>query len=104
LDSIKNIQIGTCLTAVDLSNETIIAVFPQSLYFGDTMEHALNPPAQLWDYGTTVEVVPKQFSGGKSLHGIHHPVEDIIILFHMHGCISYFGTQLPTSDEMKQCR
>jgi hypothetical protein len=55
----KNIQIGTCITALDLRNETIIASFPQSLYFGNTMETSLIPPAQLWNYGLTVYVVPK---------------------------------------------
>jgi hypothetical protein len=29
LEPIKNIQIGTCITAIDLTNETIIASFPQ---------------------------------------------------------------------------
>jgi hypothetical protein len=58
------------------------------------METSLIPPAQLWNYGITVDVVPKQYSDGKSLHGIHHPDEDIFIPFHMHGCISYFSTRL----------
>jgi hypothetical protein len=38
LDTIRNIQVGTCVTALDLNNETIIASFPQSLYFGNTMK------------------------------------------------------------------
>jgi hypothetical protein len=46
LEAIKNIQVGTCITAMDLENKTIIASFPQSLYFGDTMETSLIPPAQ----------------------------------------------------------
>jgi hypothetical protein len=60
LEAIKNIQIGTCIAAVDLKDKTIIAAFPQSLYFGDTMGTSLIPPAQLWNYGITVEVVLKQ--------------------------------------------
>jgi hypothetical protein len=80
LESIKGIQVGTCVTAIDLTNETIIASFPQSLYFGDSMENSLIPPAQLWDNGITVNVVPKQYSDGKSLHGIHHPEENILYL------------------------
>jgi hypothetical protein len=93
-DAIRNIQVGTCITAVDLHGETIIACFPQSLYFGDTMEHSLIPPAQLWAHGITVDVVPKQYSDGKSLHGIHHPDADIFIPFDLHCCISYFSTRL----------
>jgi hypothetical protein len=85
LDAIKNIQIGTCITAIDLKDEAIIAAFPQRLYFGDTMETSLIPPAQLWHYGITVYVVPKQYSDGRSLHGIHHQDENIFIPFHMHG-------------------
>ena len=42
-DAIRNIQVGTCITAIDLNGETIIASFPQSLYFGDSMEHSLVP-------------------------------------------------------------
>jgi hypothetical protein len=71
--AIKDIPVGTCITCIDLDGETIIASFPQSLYFGNSMETSLIPPIQLWDYGVTVDVVPKQYSDGKSLHGIHHP-------------------------------
>jgi hypothetical protein len=53
LEPIKNIQVGTCITAIDLNEKTIIASFPQSLYFGDTMETSLIPPAQLWHHGIT---------------------------------------------------
>jgi hypothetical protein len=47
----KGIQVGTCITAVALDGETIIASFPQSLHFGDTIEISLIPPSQLWDHG-----------------------------------------------------
>jgi hypothetical protein len=104
LESIKNIQVGTCITAIDLKDETIIASFPQSLYFGNTMETSLIPPAQLWNYGVTVDVVPKQYSDGKSLHGIHHPDENVFIPFHMYGCLPYFSTHLPTDKEIYNCR
>lgn len=103
-NAIKNIPVGTCITAIDLDGETIIASFPQSLYFGETMETSLIPPAQLWHHGLTVDVVPKQYSDGKSLHGIHHPNENVFIPFNLHGCISYFSTRLPTDEEIDQCR
>jgi hypothetical protein len=102
--AIKDIPVGTCITAIDLDSETIIASFPQSLYFGNTMETSLIPPAQLWDYGITVDVVPKQYSDGRTLHGIHHPTDNVFIPFHMHGCISYFITRLPTDEEIDNCR
>ena len=68
------------------------------------MEHSLVPPAQLWAHGITVDVVPKQYSDGKSLHGIHHPDADVFIPFQLHGCISYFPTRLPTNSEIDNCR
>jgi hypothetical protein len=78
----KNITVGTCITAIDLEGETIIASFLQSLNFGDTMKTSLITPVQLWDFGITVDVVPKPNSDGKSLHGIHHPDLNVFIPFH----------------------
>jgi hypothetical protein len=68
------------------------------------MENSLIPPAQLWSHGITVDVVPKQYSDGHSLHGIHHPDENVFIPFHLHGCISYFSTRLPTQNKLQECR
>jgi hypothetical protein len=68
------------------------------------METSLIPPAQLWNFGITVDVVPKQYSDGKSLHGIHHPDSNTFIPFHLHGCISYFSTRLPTQEEIDTCQ
>jgi hypothetical protein len=102
-EAIKNIPVGTCITKINLEDETIFASFPQSLYFGDTMKTSLIPPAQLWDFGITDDVVPKQYSDGKSLHGIHHPDSNVFIPFHLYGCISYFLTPLPSDKEINQC-
>jgi hypothetical protein len=41
LEAIKNIQLGTCITSIDLENKTIVASFLQSLYFGEEMETSL---------------------------------------------------------------
>ena len=49
LNTMKNIEVVTAITAIDLEGETIIGVFNESLWFGDTMEHSLMPPIQLWD-------------------------------------------------------
>jgi Reverse transcriptase (RNA-dependent DNA polymerase) len=68
------------------------------------MENSLLSPAQLWDHGVTLDVVPKQYSDGQSIHGIHHPDENIHIPFHLHGCISYFCTRLPSKEEINNCR
>ena len=34
------------------------------------MNRLLIPPAQLWDIGTTVDVISKQYNDGRSLHCI----------------------------------
>lgn len=68
------------------------------------MENSLIPPIQLWEYGITVDVVPKQYSDGRSIHGMHHPDENIFVPFYLHGCISYFSTRLPTLHEINTCR
>ena len=100
----NDIVVGTSITAIDLENETIIRVFPQSLYFGKGMKDSLIPPAHMWDYGMVVYVVPKQYSSGKSLHGIYHHDEKITAPFNLHGCMSYIPTRLPTKNEKENCR
>jgi hypothetical protein len=80
-NAIRNIKVGTCITAFDLQGETVIACFPHSLYFGDSMENSLVPPAQFRAHGATVDVVTKQYSNGKLLHGIHHANTNVFIPF-----------------------
>ena len=104
LGVMKNITVGTAITAIDLEDETIIGVFPQSLYFGESMKDSFLPPVQMWDYGMVVDVVPKQYSSGKSLHGIYHHDEKIIVPFSIHGCMSYIPTRLPSREEKRTCR
>eukprot|EP00934_Nitzschia_sp_Nitz4_P001469 Nitzschia sp. Nitz4//scaffold498_size9664//494//4337//NITZ4_009088-RA/size9664-snap-gene-0.10-mRNA-1//-1//CDS//3329553087//1469//frame0 len=104
MDSLSNIPIGTAITAVDLEDETIILVFNEALYFGAAMEESLIPPAQLWNHGIICDITPKVHSGGKSIHGIYDATEDVYIPFHLHGCISYFQTRLPTDHEKDSCR
>jgi hypothetical protein len=58
----------------------------------------------LWRHPSyTVDVVPKQYSDGKSLHGIHHLDSNVFIPFHLNGCISYFLSWLPSDKEVNQC-
>ena len=59
LGSVKDIVVGTAITTIDLEDETIIGVFPQIVYFGKSMKDSLLPPAQMWDHGMIVDVVPK---------------------------------------------
>jgi len=60
--------------------ETIIGVFYECLYFGDQMEDLLINPNQLCANRLIVDTCPKQFSIGKSLHGIYNAKEDFFYL------------------------
>jgi hypothetical protein len=93
MEPVRNIPVATTATAVDLENKTVILECPQSLFFGNTMENSLIPPAQLWDHGLAVDVVPCQYSDGRSLFGIHVPDDDTYIPFKLYGCISYIPTR-----------
>ena len=57
--------------------EMVILIFPQSLYFGKSMEHSLLSPNQLHVNGLVVDICPRQFSTGESIHGIFDPMEDL---------------------------
>lgn len=71
------------ITAIDLEDETTIASFPQSLYFGISIENSLIPPSQFWGNNVVVDLVPKQYSNRKSLHGIYMRDEDVQISFNI---------------------
>lgn len=104
LGVINDVPIGTIITAIDLKDETIIGVFPQSLYFGKAMQSSLIPPAQLWDNDVTCDITPRSRSSGRSIHGMYCEPEDCYVPFYLHGCISYFPTRLPTDNDKASCR
>ena len=58
-------------------------------------------PIQLWDYGITVDPVPKQYSEGRLLHGIYSYHDDVSIPFYMKGSTSYFSSRIPTEEEKR---
>ena len=62
------------------------------------------PLIQLWDYGITVDPVPKLYSDGKSLHGIFSYHDEVSIPFQMKGSTSYFSSRLPTEEEKRSSR
>jgi hypothetical protein len=105
LGSLKDIPIGTCATAIDIAatQTTIIAVFHESLYFGDSLKESLLNPNQCQANSLTVDTCPRQYSNGKSVHGIHIPEADLFLPFRLHGCISYFSSRLPTEEELANC-
>ena len=71
------------------------------------MEHSLISPMQLRHYGLQVDQTPRQYDK-HSIHGIAFPQDDdhsLVIPFHLHGCISYFSSRVPTDDdEMQNCQ
>jgi len=106
LGKLEGIPIGTCYTAIDhpVLQEMIIGVFHQCLYFGSQMEESLINPNQLRANGLVIDTCPKQYSNGKSLHGIYYEEDDMYIPFRMHGCTSYFSSRLPTQKEIAECQ
>jgi hypothetical protein len=106
LGAVNDVPIANCCTAIDLPNlqEMLIVGCNGALYFGAGMEDSLISPNQLRANGLIVDTCPKQFSSGKSIHGIYVSDEDIFIPSQMHRCISYFALRLPTHEELATCR
>lgn len=105
LPVVKDVPIGTVITAYDTpEGETIILSVHQALFFGASMEHSLCQPNQFREHGLIVDTTPKQYTNGKSLHGMYIPDQELHIPFELFGCLSYFPTRLPTPDEIDTCR
>jgi hypothetical protein len=105
LPIMRDIPIGLAATAYDLpTGETIILGVHQALYFGASLENSLCQPNQLREHGIIVDDCPKQYSGGKSLHGLFFPEENVHIPLEMYGCLSYFPSRLPMQVELATCR
>ena len=102
----QDVPVATVATAYDdpISQQTYVLIFHEALYFGDSMEHSLISPMQLRHNGVKVDQTPRQYDSTSS-HGIMFPQDeelDLFIPFHLHGCISYFSTRLPTDVEMQR--
>ena len=83
LGTMSCVLIGTLAMAYDHLGiqEMVILIFPQSLYFGKSMEHSLLCPNQLQVNRLVVDTCPRQFSVGESIHGIFDPTEDLYFQF-----------------------
>ena len=108
MEPMQNIPVATVATAFDdlVTQATYILVFFEALYFGDSMEHLFVSPMQLHHNGLHVDQTPRQYDPNSN-HGISFPSDedaDLFIPFHLHGCISYFSSRLPTDNEMQRCR
>ena len=105
LGTFQNVEVSTSCTAWDSPDgETYILVYGQSLFFGDALEVSLVPPNQMRANGLVVDDTPKQFTKGRSLHGIHIPEKNMTIPFSMRGMMSYIPIRLPSEEEMESCQ
>jgi hypothetical protein len=101
---IKDVPVRTCATAFDHTDgETIILVFGQALYFGDSMEHSLLSPNQVRTFNHQLCLNPKQYTNGNSIHGISVDSDNLTLSFNMYGCISYLPIRTPTPNEIESC-
>ena len=104
MDTVKNVPVASCLTAFDHPDgHTFILMAHEALFFGETMEHSLIPPAQVWNNHLICDIVPKHCSNGKSLFGIYDHKTNVHLPFSLYGCIAYLPTRLPTEHELDNC-
>ena len=79
------IPIATACTALNLPDgTTLILVGNKGLFFGQSMEHSLIPPAQLWDNGLICNITPKSKSHGNSIFGIYDPETNMHLPFSLY--------------------
>ncbi len=105
METVKNVPVATCLSAFDHSGgHTYILVANEALFFGETMEHSLIPPAQVWNNNLVCDIVPKHCSNGKSIFGIFDNQTNVHLPFSLYGCIAYLPTRLPMEhNELANC-
>ena len=101
--SIKGVPIVTGATAYTCkrTGDTLILVFHEALWMGDTMDHSLLNPNQLRHYGVRVQDNPCDAS--QRMHLSTEDGELVIPLLSM-GTTIYFDTRSPTDQELQQCR
>lgn len=101
--SIKGVPIVTGATAYTCktTGKTLILVFHEALWMGDTMEHSLLNPNQMHHYGITVQDSPYD-----STHGMHlsTEVDEVVIPLHSAGTTIFLDTRSPTGRELQECQ
>ena len=99
--TIKDVPIATCYCAFDHPEGYTVTLFVhEALYFGDTMEHSLIPPAQIWNNGLICDITPKHVSNGQSIFGIYDPSTQIHLSFNLYGCIAYLPIRYCIDNEL----
>ena len=99
---ITNVPIVSAATAWTNpeTNETIILVFHETLYYGTSLAHTLWNPNQLRHNGVEVNDNPYDTSNRR----LTICVEDLVIPLHSHGTKVQFHTQSPTEAQLQFCR
>ena len=104
METMKNIPIGLAYTTMDHPNgNTYILHAHEGLYFFDSMEHSLLPPAQLWDNNIQCDIRPKHCTNGESIFECRDPQTNIHLPFSLYRCISYLPICHPTENELDTC-
>jgi len=104
METVKNVPVATCLSAFDHPDgHTYIVVANQALFFGETMEHSLIPPAQVQNNNMVCNIFPKHCSNGKSIFRIFDNWANAHLHFSLYGCIAYLPTRLPMEHELANC-
>jgi hypothetical protein len=97
--SIKDVPVAQVATANTMENgETVVFVINEALDFGNSMDHSLINPSQIWAFGIQVSNNPY---GEIHSFGISH--EDCFILFEMEGSTVYFNTFVSSDDQLQSC-
>ena len=101
----QDVPIGTVATSWvnPETGETFVLMFPETLFFGDRLDHSLLCPNQMRAYGITVSDAPRQFDQ-QSSHSIFVPEDNVSIPLDLEGIISGFASHRPTEDELVNCR
>ncbi len=104
-ETIKNVPIATCYASYDHPDgNTYIIVVNEALFFGDSMEHSLLPPAQVWNNGLVCDITPKHCTQGNSLFGIYDKEQDIHLPFELTGCIAHISIRRSMHHEYLNCK
>ena len=100
-DSVSDVpvaQVATGFIHPD-TNETIVLIINEALYFGNSMDHSLINPNQIRAFGISVSDDP--FDKTRPF-GIDH--EDIFIPFMTQGSTVFFNSFVPSDEIMARCR
>jgi len=100
--TIQDVPIASCCTMYDHPDgHSYILIAHEVLFFGDSLEHSLIPPAQIWNNGLLCDITPKHCSNGHSIFGILDQATNLHLPFQLYGCIAYLPIWLPHDHDLE---